>query len=237
MNIERPFKIDLKKEDSKAEISLQIKKYSGEELVDINIAPTMVKIEPKNIAGEPFIPFDAKMVTENVYRKFNEITYSIGKLNRLAELVYDKLKNIIRLYLSVNDLNDITARNKKCQEIGKYRFEKDLTFGELRNIFSCIIKTDIEFEQFLELETGEKRNNFSRLFDNYIMDRDCYTHGILTFLYPSFEPILKVKPPNSEEHYVGISVKILRDNLLVYEHIDKLLSEIIQVWQKKINAS
>ena len=117
----------------------------------------------------------------------------------------------------------------------EYKFEKDLTFGELRNVFSCIIKTDKEFEQFFELDSGEKRNKFSKAFDNYIVDRDCYTHGILSFLYPKFEPILKVKPPNSEEHYIGLSEKILRDNLLTYEFIDKILDEIIQVWQNNCN--
>lgn len=143
------------------------------------------------------------------------------------------MKRTIKLYLTNNDLTEIKKRNRKCKEIDKYNFEKDLTFGELRNVLSCILKTDKDFEKFSDLETAEKRNSFSKLFDNYIVDRDCYTHGILTFLYPSFEPILKVKPPNSEEHYVGISVKILRDNLLMYEHIDKILSEINQVWQNK----
>jgi hypothetical protein len=233
MNIERPFKIDLKKEDFKAEISLPKTIYDNEQLVDIHIAPTMVKLEPNATGGKPILPIDQKMFTDDIYKKFNRLTYSIGKLNRLAELIYDKLKRTISLYLAVNELEELRERNKKCKDLQEYNFERDLTFGQLRNVFSCIIKTDKEFEQFSELENGEKRNNFSKLFDVYIIDRDCYTHGILSFLYPGFEPILKVKPPNSEEHYVGLTEKILRDNLLTYKKIDKLLSEINQVWQEK----
>jgi hypothetical protein len=127
-------------------------------------------------------------------------------------LIYDKLKQTVLLYLAVNDLEQLTDRNKKCKDLKKYNFEKDLTFGELRNIFSCIIKTDKEYEQFSELNNGGKRNRFRKLFDNYIVDRDCYTDGILSFLYPNFEPVLKVKPPNSDEHYFGMTEKILRDN-------------------------
>lgn len=233
MNIQRPFKIDLKKDDFKAEISLPKTKYLGDQLADIYIAPTIVKLESKEVGAKALLTIDQKMFTDEIYNKFNHLTYSIGKLNRLAELIYDKLKRTISLYLAVTKMEDITARNKKCSEIEKYNFDKDLTFGELRNVFSCIIKTDKEFEQFLELDSGEKRNKFSKLFDDYIIDRDCYTHGILSFLYPDFEPILKVKPPNSEEHYVGLSEKILRDNLLTYKLIDKVLSEINQVWQDK----
>jgi len=233
MNIERPFKIDLKKEDFRAEISLPKNLYAGEQLVDIHIAPTIVKLESTNDGKKPVLPFDEKMFTNEIYKKFNRLTYSIGKLNRLAELIYDKLKRTISLYLAVNELEELTERNKKCKDLKRYNFKKDLTFGELRNVFSCIIKTDSELEQFSELDTGEKRNKFSKLFDNYIVDRDCYTHGILSFLYPEFEPILKVKPPNSEEHYIGITEKILRDNLLTYKKIDEILSEINQVWQEK----
>lgn len=233
MNIERPFKIDLKKEDFKAEISLPKTMYLDEQLADIYIAPTLIKLEPNDNGGKPVLPIDPKMFTEDIYKKFNRLTYSIGKLNRLAELIYDKLKRTISLYLAINDLEELTERNKKCKDLKKYNFQKDLTFGELRNVFSCIIKTDKEFEQFTEIDSGEKRNKFSKIFDDYIVDRDCYTHGILSFLYPDFEPILKVKPPNSEEHYVGLSEKILRDNLLTYKMIDGILNDINQVWQEK----
>ena len=190
-------------------------------------------MEPKKNGGKPVLPIDQKMFTDDIYKKFNQLTYSIGKLNRLAELIYDKLKRTVSLYLAVNDLEKLTERNKKCKDLKKYNFEKDLTFGELRNVFSCVIKTDKEFEQFTELDSGEKRNKFSKLFDDYIVDRDCYTHGILSFLYPNFEPVLKVKPPNSDEHYVGLTEKVLRDNLLTYKHIDGILSKINQNWQDK----
>lgn len=207
--------------------------FLGEQLADIYIAPTLIKLEPKEDGGKPVLPIDPKMFTEDIYKKFNRLTYSIGKLNRLAELIYDKLKRTISLYLAVNDLEELKERNKKCKDLKKYDFNKDLTFGQLRNVFSCIIKTDKEFEQFSDLDNGEKRNDFSKLFDNYIVDRDSFTHGILSFLYPDFEPILKIKPPNSDEHYVGLSEKILRDNLLVYKKIDGVLSEINEVWQEK----
>lgn len=74
MNIERPFKIDFKKEHSKAEFSMQIKKYSGEELVDIDIAPTLVVINSKNIGSKPFSSIDEKMFTAEVFKNFNQMT-------------------------------------------------------------------------------------------------------------------------------------------------------------------
>ncbi|MCM4157829.1 hypothetical protein [Gramella sp. AN32] len=233
MKISRPFKIDLKKADLKAEIFLPKKLYDKDELVDIYIAPTLIKLDSNNDVEKPILPIDQKMLDKNIYEKFNRITYSIGKLNRLAELINDKLKRTIALYLANNKIEEILERNKKCKDLKKYNFQKDLTFGELRNVFSCIIKTDKEFEQFEELEDGEKRNDFSKLFDGYINDRDSYTHGILSFLYPDFDPILKIKPPNTEEHYVGISERILRDNLLTYDKIDQLLDKINLVWQQK----
>lgn len=233
MKIERPKRIELKISDFKAEISFPQLIYAKDQLVDIYIAPTIVKLEQKENKGKPILTIDPKMFDQELYNRFNRLTYSIGKLNRLAELVYEKLKRTVSLYLAINKFEELSCRNKKCKNIENYDLTKDLTFGQLRNILSCIIKTDKEFEQFTGLDTAEKRNIFTKFFDDYIVDRDCYTHGILYFLYPNFEPILKVKPPNSEEHYVSISEKILRDNLLVYNYLDKILSNINQIWQEK----
>ncbi|QXP71035.1 hypothetical protein H0I29_02770 [Polaribacter sp. R2A056_3_33] len=233
MNIDRPFNIDLKINENIGIFSFPKNVMKKDELVDIWIAPTIVKMEINKDTKKPILPIDVEMINEELYRKYNQFTYSTGKLNRLAELILDKLKRTVELYLNLNDSDELVERNKKCRKSKDIISKKDKSFEQLRSIFSCIIKTDKEFRQFPELDNQEKCSEFSTIFANYIIDRNCYVHGILYFLYPTFEPIMKVKIPNEEEKYVGITEKVLRDNLLTYQKINTLLSEINEVWQEK----
>jgi hypothetical protein len=49
--------------------------YLGEQLADIYIAPTLIKLEPNKIGGNPVLPIDQKMFTEDIYKKFDHLTY------------------------------------------------------------------------------------------------------------------------------------------------------------------
>ena len=229
----RPIQLDITEEDLKIEISIPKPIYFAgtKRLADIHISPTLVLTSKNEGDDKHDLPIDTAMFTDDKFEKFNKLTYSIGKLIRLAELNFDRLHYFIGTYFHFNSLDDFFNRNKKCQECKSYdtsnNFTK-LTFGQLRNIFSGILKTETKFINIDGLKTPEERSNLSKVYDHYIYDRDCYTHGKLFFLYPDFRPVLRVKPPNKGEHFVELTEDILYDNLAMYDFIEQNLTVMLK---------
>jgi hypothetical protein len=241
-DIRRPEILALHEEGLRVEISSPRDIYDKEknELIDILIAPTLVLSDEKD-ADEKFpLPIDPKMFNEDTYKRFNNFTYSIGKMVRLAELNLDTLIGVVGLYLHIYPLDEILKRNADCKELEKYdianNFNK-LTFGNLRNILSCLIKTDPELHKIKGLEDKDSRKNFTTVYKNYIEDRDFYTHGILFFLYPSMEPILRVKANTGETQYIKYEKDVFTHNLMTYNYLTTTLNEIREVLQKKITTN
>jgi hypothetical protein len=240
-DIKRPELIPLSEDGMRIEISMPRDFHNEEnkELIDILIAPTLVLSDTKDADGKFDLPIDPKMFTEDTFKRFNNFTYSLGKMVRLAEMNLDSLIGVIGLYIHIVPVKELLIRNADCQKLSDYdiesKFEK-LTFGNLRNILSCIIKTDTELHQINGLTTPEERKNFTSVYRNYIDDRDCYTHGILFFLYPSMEPILRVKTHKGDNIYVKYEKDIFTHNLHTYNYLTKILSEIREYLQNKINS-
>ena len=205
-------------------------------LIDIHISPVLVETELQEDGSLPVLPISPEIFTDDKYEKFNKLTYSLGKLNRLAESNLDRLLYFVRYYFHNKDYNEFVTANKKCRDQIDYdvtdNFNK-LSFMQLKNLLSCIIKSDTEFHQIPELDSGEKRNYFTRTYANYVYDRDCFTHGQLFLHYPNFNPILRVKPPGKKEHYIDITEEVLWDNLLIYQLLDDTLTKLSQQLDKK----
>lgn len=240
-DIKRPELITISEEGIRVEISAPRDIYidKTKDIIDIFIAPTLVLSDKKEGDGKFPLPIDPKMFNEDTYNRFNNFTYSLGKMVRLAELNLDTLIGMVGLYIHVTPVEEILKRNVDCQKLKDYNIEKNfnkLTFGNLRNILSCIIKTDTELHNLPGLTTSEERKNFTSVYKNYIDDRDCYTHGILFFLYPSMEPILRVKTHKGDNIYVKYEKDVFTHNLLTYNYLTKIISDIRGYLQTKINS-
>lgn len=234
-DIKRPTIIELSENSLRVEILAPRNIFNDKtnELVDLLIAPTLVLSDKKNS-----LPIDTKMFNEDTYNRFNNFTYSLGKMVRLAELNLDTLFDMIGLYIYLTPVEEILKRNTDCKKLEEYDIENKfntLTFGQLRNILSCIIKTDTDLHKISGLTTPEERKNFTRVYKNYIDDRDCYTHGILFFLYPLMEPILRVKTHKGDNIYVKYEKDVFTCNLLTHNYLTKIISDIREYLQTKIN--
>lgn len=208
------------------------------EIVDIG-AVSFLQILNKNEKGKFEYPIHEEMVekalTNEGWKEFNKYIYSLGKMNRLAEEIYDKLKDVIKAYLVKYSLECILNRNSSCRKNKNYSdigFHK-LTFMNLKNILSCIITTD-DFFSFSDIEgiKSNERKNFSKIFSEYIERRDYYTHGKLYLLYPSEEPILKIQIGEKEE-YIKYKKENFIDNLKMFMYLKKVLDEMRQKIQNR----
>lgn len=201
------------------------------ELVDIFIAPTLIisKNYDADSGDDNSTSHYSALFNTGIYKKFNDLTYRIGKLVRLAELNFDYLKYVISRYINKHPVAEIIDRNADCRALQKHDIEHkldNLSIGILRSILSCIIKTDTQLHQIHGLENAASRKGFTKLYQHYIEDRDKYTHGILFFLYPDFAPALRVNSSTKGMHYVTCTKEVLNHNLMTYNYINSILREI-----------
>jgi len=236
-SIRRPKEIELKNYAIQVELQLPKKVYNENktELIDILIAPIIVFLEKKDGEEKPVLPIAEEMFNQEIYEKFNRFTYSIGKLGRLAELNLDCLSDFIESYFSKNKIEEVLERNTKCRECKRYNIQENLnklTFGNLRNILSCIVKTDEKLHIIEILNNSQKRNNFTKIYSDYILDRDYYTHGKLYFRYPDFSPILRVKNQHGKDEYFEFKKEIFEDNLRTYLYLNSALNQMKKIIEK-----
>lgn len=237
-DIKRPEIISIDEDDLRFEISAPIDYLEKEtnELADILIAPTLVISKRENSEEKFPVPIDTKMFSDEIYKRFNGYTFSLGKMVRLAELNLDFLIDLISRYIHLTSVNELLERNSDCKKLKEYGIENNfnkLTFGNLRSILSCIIKTDPELHQIPGLTTPQERKNFTSVYKNYIDDRDRYTHGILFFLYPLMEPILRVKNHDGTRIYIKYEKVVFSHNLMTHNYLTNILSDIRDYLQTK----
>lgn len=196
---------------------------------DIKIAPVIVLLNSEK--GTPQLNID-KMIDGTIYEKYNDITYRIGKAVRISELINDELQRCIQSYDNKIGMTNLINRNAKCRELGKYDFSKLLTFMQLKQTLSCIIKTEEKIWQFEDFNTSEKRNHFTKTLTNFIFNRDFLVHGTLHFLYPEFEPILKISDHNKNQKYFIFKDELIRKTIIDYSYLQKNIGNITFFFQQ-----
>ncbi len=190
------------------------------ELTDIRIAPALL------VARESTEITDTSV--SEIAELFNEYTYLLGKMVRLAELNADTLAEVVTAYFQLYPPAEIVERNAACRKLPAKKMDDEfnkLTFGNLRNIISCIVKTDTDLHTIEELRTQKLRSNFTKVYQNYIRDRDVYTHGILYFVMPEKTAVLR-SMKKGEKIYLRVDREIFRDNLRTYKYLTTVLTEI-----------
>lgn len=222
----RPEQITIPKGEITSEIFFSQKYYDQEgELIDVLVFPT-IQVLAKVDAPKFEMLIDEKMFTKELGFKFNNFTYSIGKLVRLAELNNDSLRKFTDDYFKINDIEDFYSRNSKCEALRFMEIENklpSLTFGNLVNILRNIIKSDCQFHKIESLNTDIKRKKFRKIYSDYVIDRDYFTHGVLFFQYPKFNPILRIKNNKGKYEYVTYSKEIFLYNLEAFSYLTKNL--------------
>lgn len=235
MNV-RPEILNIDNETLIAELFTHRKIYNDEGFTDILIFPTLV-LTKKEDENEKFnLPIDEEMFTMERGLSLNGYTYGVGKIVRLAEINNDHLHSFIKEYFHKNDLEAFYKRSADCAKIKDYQVEEKiefLTYGNLKNILGLIVKTDTSFYNIEEFKDPNKRKQFRRIYENYVLDRDRFTHGKLYFLYPDFNPVLRVRGNDGKDFYITYSKEIFLSNLETFDFLEVVLSKMKQVLENK----
>lgn len=205
------------------------------EFIDTLVFPTIQFLQKEDNQKKFNLLIDEKFFTKELGIKFNRYTYGIGKIVRLAEINNDRLSRFIKNYFDLNDLKKFYTRNAECTKLAKYEIDKNinnLTFGNLVNILRNIVKTDSSFYSIQYLSSESKRKEFRKIYVDYVEDRDFFTHGILFFEYPGFNPVLKVKSKNGEEFFINYSKEIFHSNLTTFNYLYDIVEEMNEQLKK-----
>lgn len=169
--------------------------------------------------GKYQLPIYEEFLHDDGWKKFNNFTYSLGKMNRLSEGIYDKTKKAINSYSL-----------KQIKSDPKYKEKQNPNFSLSQKILDSILETNKYFDIIKGIENKDNKENFSKIFKEYIKRRNYYTHGILYFLYPSKEPILKIVKKNKET-YIKYKEEDFIHNLKIFIYLKNILDDMIQIIQ------
>lgn len=170
--------------------------------------------------GKYQLPIYEEFLHDDGWKKFNNFTYSLGKINRLSEGIYDKTKRAINICYSL----------KQIKSNPKYKEKQNPDFSLSQKILDSILENNKDFDIIRGIENNDDKKNFSKIFKEYIKRRNYYTHGILYFLYPSKEPILRIVK-NNKETYIKYKKEDFKHNLKIFIYLKNILDDMVQVIQ------
>src|SRR5690554_1032825 len=205
------------------------------EFIDTLVFPTIQFLQKEDNQKKFNLLIDEKFFTKELGIKFNGDTYGIRKIVRLAAINHHRFSLFIKHYFDLNDLKKFYTRNAECTKLAEYEIDKNinnLTFGNLVNILRNIVKTDSSFYSIQDLSSESKRKEFRKIYVDYVEDRDFFTHGILFFEYPGFNPVLKVKSKNGEEFFINYSKEIFLSNLTTFNYLYDIVEEMNEQLKK-----
>ncbi len=238
-DIKRPKILEISNSEVNIETFIRHDIYEMEsnELADILMVPLLFTKATDIIEGTPAVFFNPASLNNDFWEMSRAVLNRVGKLIRLGEFINGDLSETIKKYLLKYSINEISNRNSDCKKCLIYDVDNNfhkLTFGNLKNILSCIIKTNADLHVIEKLNTKEKRNNFTAIFTNYIYDRDRYVHGHLFFHYDGkMLPILKVKSQEFLIEFISFEYEVFKDNLLTYNFLNSILNKVQSVLNDK----
>lgn len=144
----------------------------------------------------------------------------------------------------VDNAEDIKERlhqiviNRSVPKSEEERIElMKMDFMKLKQWFMDDVRASKIYKHFTKYNSTLKLKPFSKSFNTFILDRNKYTHGQLSFLSPRFEYLLEyIETPSQQKEYAYITVEILQSYNSFYTEVRKVISEYNIAHQKKKNT-
>lgn len=128
-------------------------------------------------AGRVQFEFGPSKLTEEVKKKQREYVHIKTKCANVAELLSTQLRSFLVRYYELKRLAEIPDLTR-------------MDFMKMRDLLSGILKQDARFHVIPALLTGQLRKTFTKKFNNFILDRDIYTHGHLHIMINDFSVVI-----------------------------------------------
>lgn len=101
-----------------------------------------------------------------------------------------------------------------------------MDFMSLKKWFMDDIRSSKIYKKFTKYNSTKKLKPFSKIFNDFILDRNIYTHGQLCFKYPEYNFIIDyIKTPEQIQQYAYVKIEIIESYNLNYREIKEVISE------------
>lgn len=101
-----------------------------------------------------------------------------------------------------------------------------MDFMTVKKWFMDDIRKRKIYQHFSEFNSTKKLKVFSQNFNNFILDRNKYTHAQLCFVSPNYDYAIDyIETPEQQNTYAKIDIEILKSYNEFYTKISKVISE------------
>lgn len=153
-------------------------------------------------------------------RPSQEQMITFGAMQGLIKSCVDNAEDIKERLYQIMISRSVPKDEEERKEIMK------MDFMALKQWFMKDVRKSKVFEEFSNYNSTKKLSLFSKAFNDFILDRNKYTHGQLSFLSPNFEYLLEyIETPSQHKEHAHIDIEILRSYNACYVEIAKVISE------------
>lgn len=182
-----------------------------------------MNLTEKNEDGKLILPFDGdKIFGKQIVAQINEINKIVGKCSQIAERLFDKLKSVNDNLKGIPELTSIFE--KYDNEEKKY---VKLDFMTHRQLLSDIIKSK-KIHRINVVSSEYDIKSVRRAMNDFILERNKYTHGELLYWYPKKKTLLEYRNSKGETEYAELNMDILNSYSECYVSLDKYLNKIME---------
>lgn len=125
-----------------------------------------------------------------------------------------------------NSIHNIIIRTQNSKDEEERKTIMKMDFMAIKQWFMDDIRKRKIYKKFSEYDSTKKLKDFSRNFNNFIIDRNKYTHAQLCFISPNYDYAIDyIETPEQQNVYANINIEILKSYNEFYTKIQKVISE------------
>jgi len=152
--------------------------------------------------------------------------------------VYSAMQSLVKTCVdNAEDIKDRLLEILLNPRLKKNNAEKEelmkMSFKKLKNLFlNDILSTKI-YKEFIKLNSTAKLKPFWKIFDEFIEDRNKYTHGHLCIIRPNFDYAIEYMDIPNKGKYAHISKEVLVSYCTCYMAIREVITQYNVIYQKR----
>lgn len=172
--------------------------------------------------------YPGKNVNWDMDKPSVEKLQAYSAMQSLAKTCVDNAEDIKSRLLEIL----INPRHKRSDG-EKVEFMK-MSFKKLKNLLMDDILNSKIYKEFATLNSTAKLKPFWKIFDEFIQDRNKYTHGHLCVIRPSFDYAIEFIDTDNKSKYASINKDIFVSYCTCYMTIREVITQYNVIYQNRI---
>jgi len=197
--------------------------------LDINYTNPITRVTLRRSVSTMFIdekapgPGKKKIVSFNKPWPSNEQMIHFIAMEEMIRSCASNAEEIKNLFLNIN--LDIPLSQA---ELDKHLNIYKLDFMQLKERFMNFIKADEKIKTIELYSSNTKMKLYRQNLNQFILDRNKYTHGIVHMLLPDFKPVLEyIDPSHQYKEFASVD----EPTLIGYNHFYTVIKDLVRAFR------